>query len=421
MAAIAADLDADAPRLVLADALQAIGDPRGELIAIEVELARLGCDRTRLALWDLVVYGRSITQHARRDWIGDGLASDDHARIRDLRIRERELLATEGEHWEPGLWPGCRWGRGFVDHAYAGELSIAGVFERLPLIRSLEVVPVEEAQLDEPKLAQLQQLRVSVIANPVIRTLIERASTWPHLRELSVSSTSSQHAYAIEALLDSALLPRLEALDLYGDDLAPPRVEALLARTSLQHLQLGDNNHGPEILETIAAHAGARSLEILDCLMLDGDAGYAALARSRLPLQALRILEQRTTWLAPGVLADLSTLPALRVLDLGGNPIGDRFDELIDGRFPSLIQLGLRQCELVDAHVLALAGSPLFDRLRVLDLSSSMITSAGAVALERAPGGARLSMLDLRQTQISGDQLARLRARFPQADVRGGA
>lgn len=48
--AVLADLDAEAPRLVLADALQAAGDSRGELIAIQCELARLGCDRT-LPLW----------------------------------------------------------------------------------------------------------------------------------------------------------------------------------------------------------------------------------------------------------------------------------------------------------------------------------------------------------------------------------
>lgn len=75
-AAILADPDPDEPRLVYADALQAADDPRGELIAIECELARLGCERTG---WT-IAGGSPYEEHPDIDrfFASPGLAQLEH-------------------------------------------------------------------------------------------------------------------------------------------------------------------------------------------------------------------------------------------------------------------------------------------------------------------------------------------------------
>ena len=119
-AAILADPDADAPRLVLADALQADGDPRGELIAVQCELARLGCERTRLARGlDRRVHGE---QPVDQDWMADVFATGDFQRRAELRAIEKRLLTDHVDTWTAGLPEGCRLGRGLV-HVPNTELS----------------------------------------------------------------------------------------------------------------------------------------------------------------------------------------------------------------------------------------------------------------------------------------------------------
>lgn len=104
--AILANLDDDGPRLVFSDALQRVGDPRGELIAIQCELARLGAC-TRTSWWDWTA-----------DACVDAAALED-GRIARLRRCEAELLKAHGESWEEGaahVTPFRRFERGFVEH-----------------------------------------------------------------------------------------------------------------------------------------------------------------------------------------------------------------------------------------------------------------------------------------------------------------
>jgi uncharacterized protein (TIGR02996 family) len=111
-AAIVDDLDNDEPRLVYADALQAVGDPQGELITIQSELARAGCDRTQ---WARPAWEHRLGRRNRRHLTGHSFAIEP-AHCEALRKRESELLAGHGETWSAGL------GRrgGFVDHVIGG-------------------------------------------------------------------------------------------------------------------------------------------------------------------------------------------------------------------------------------------------------------------------------------------------------------
>ena len=79
-AAVLADPADEAARLVCADALQSEGDPRGELIAVQCELARLGCEHRPYL-----------------GWVGDGLADEaalDDGGIARLRKREAALSSS---------------------------------------------------------------------------------------------------------------------------------------------------------------------------------------------------------------------------------------------------------------------------------------------------------------------------------------
>src|SRR5579871_1974309 len=103
----------DEPRLVLADRLQQAGDPRGEFIAVQCELARVGC-----------------APHPAWDWVGDALADLDpagEARVRKLRGREAALLKAHRQEWDGSLrervpYAGpMRFSRGFL-----AEVSLDG-------------------------------------------------------------------------------------------------------------------------------------------------------------------------------------------------------------------------------------------------------------------------------------------------------
>ena len=84
--AVGAHLEDDAPRLVYADALQADGDPRGEFITVQCELAKLRLTGER-RLWD---------------WMGDGLIDDevlDSPKTKKLLARQNALLKKHGKAW----------------------------------------------------------------------------------------------------------------------------------------------------------------------------------------------------------------------------------------------------------------------------------------------------------------------------------
>jgi uncharacterized protein (TIGR02996 family) len=113
-----------------------------------------------------------------------------------------------------------------------------------------------------------------------------------------------------------------------------------------------------------------------------------------------------------------SNLPALEYLELwlgthssGGNTeVGDLEGIFQAKRLPSLRYLGLRNCEIIDDVVCALAKAPVLERLCVLDLSLGNLSDRGVEALLAAPALARLEMLDIRHHYVSSALVASLRA-----------
>jgi uncharacterized protein (TIGR02996 family) len=121
----------------------------------------------------------------------------------------------------------------------------------------------------------------------------------------------------------------------------------------------------------------------------------------------------------------VSKLPSLEHLELwlgtdeyGADTTPDDLHEILQGKhLPSLQYLGLRNSEIADDIPSALAGAPVLERLRVLDLSLGNLSDRGAEALLAIPGLSRLEKLDIHHHYISPAMIERLNALGIQVDA----
>jgi uncharacterized protein (TIGR02996 family) len=324
LAAVLANPDADEPRLVYADWLTANGDPRGELITVQVELARL--------------------------------TPDDDAYPALLR-RSDELVAKARppRHWS--------YRRGFVDKA---EISRKEDFARglEALLRAEPVTTIVDAREDAPALRAIRFLRspeASVLRSPHVTHLRELVLTDPRttpddlgailrMRELT-------HLTVPEALIDQATydeLVRLPSLRSIGSGevfLPPedvlPRLEKLETMVpiaaALPHLQNLTELACALIDEDVHAMAdwpGLARLRRLEIAMLDDEPGLLIriVDSPHLARGTLRTLMIQTWDLDRSEVRELGNHPALAgvhhlIID-GGAPEG------IDG-FPRLVSLDI--------------------------------------------------------------------------------
>lgn len=146
-----------------------------------------------------------------------------------------------------------------------------------------------------------------------------------------------------------------------------------------------------------------------------------------LALPHLTTLVIETGGMARETLADVlgAELPELRHLQLylgdesygADTTIADLAPLLRGELFPSLEYLGLQDCEYTDDIARALAGSPLLERISVLDLSQGTLTDAGAAALAAAPAARNLRWLNCSYHFMSDAGTAALAGLGIQVDV----
>ncbi len=167
IAAICEDADDDQVRLVYADWLEERGDPRGELIRLEIEVARM----------------------APRDLRREG-----------LRRRDQELLALHSESWRLPRLAGVTWGRyerGFIESV------------------TLETWQAFVAHVDQ--IASLVPLRSLTIEGVLLTTgQISVLAAWPRLGRLTALSLKSSGLGEEETqrLVGSTYLANLKELSL---------------------------------------------------------------------------------------------------------------------------------------------------------------------------------------------------------------
>jgi hypothetical protein len=120
-----------------------------------------------------------------------------------------------------------------------------------------------------------------------------------------------------------------------------------------------------------------------------------------------------------------SELPSLEHLELwlgdenyGANAEIVDLAPLFTGKlFPNLSYLGLRDSELSDAIAVAVAHSPVLERLRVLDLSLGTLSDNGAAAFLASPAAARLELLDIHHHFCSDGMIGKLKAAGIEVDA----
>lgn len=390
LTAVLADPDDDDARLVYADALQTAGDPRGELIAVQCELARLGCGpHERLFL----------------EWVGDALAHGDPALIAKLRKRESSLLAEHPAGATDDLPPVAHVGvwRGFADRvvwALGSKAGFEAIVKRAPITSVMPTSAKDagalKAFLALPALAHVREIYNASVLEHGLAPFA--TSALPGLRRLLLSHTGGPHD--LEMLPQASYLSRLTGLVLNGFALLEHDLGPLLARTTaLEELQLVDTRIGDANAAKLATMPTFGKLRVL------------AIRHGRLTTagpflehaEHLRALDLRSNKLGA---ADTKMLgagfPSLRVLDLGNNPLSaEAVAQLASGKgLESLHVLGLQHSGIDDAMVRAIAGSRWVKQLSSLDLRKNAITDAGAKALAKVK-----DLSSLRTLFLGGNRL----------------
>lgn len=358
--AILSDPDDPAPYLVYADHLLSRGDPRGELIHLQLRL--------------------------------ESLADDDPAAA-PLEARLTELLAPRCTPWHERS-ASCSFRRGFLDllhapaslllahvtAASADDLEELGSLSELSHLRDLVLgfnPPLPPGVDPDAALATifaaLDLRRVEDLGllipglGPRSGATVARAAL-PRLRSLRIDRTGLYDA-GVTALVDAAPeLPSLESLSLTQSHLTDDAALALarwphLAR--LRRLDLSSLNRFDDFYNAI------------------GDRGAIALVSS-LHAPGLAHL-----WL--GHNAGISSETAFA---LASSP-----------HLTHLTELGLSFTSLDDRGAEALATSPSLAQLTTLDIGATQVTDAGLAALLRLPS---LSTLYLYGTPLTVDGLRAL-------------
>lgn len=302
LAEIEANPEDDAPRLVLADELQRKGDPRGEFIAVQCELARRGALPWRLF----------------QDWIGDGLADGD---VRALRNREKALLRKHGKEWTAAAAPfgvkdgDIRMRRGFIealrwDNARHLSHGIAQLLKVAPLVRAVDFGTQHRGGSLTKLFRRKEWAQIRELYAPQEAAL---AAAPMRLTRLALSHDGGAHE--LRTIAATTWYARLESLTLTGFGVDAGDMEALLAPSPpLTELQLISSRCGRAGAEVIAASPVSRRLEILSLRYAKLAAGDVASIFTAKRWARLAALDLRTNELDADDLAALEKLPELRVL-----------------------------------------------------------------------------------------------------------
>lgn len=436
LAAIAAQPADDAPRLAYAGWLAARGDPRGEFIHAQCELARL---------------------------------SPGDPRAVELRGRERALLAEHGARWAglhvlagarparvdasdpvlhlPGAWPdhgeiAVRFERGFPAELAANAGALA---RHAPAIAGLGAARVRATVWNEVAYTDWADDMIARAAEQESydrralddMTALAGSPAVDRVTDLSLASAAGGYATHLGALLDLLVHGRFEQLERLTLDFGWLRAEHVAALAGwpglaqLRSLGLIKASLSAALVRQLFGESGGGALAVLDLSSneLNADAAVALaefpqlagltslrLGGSRIGAAGLRALAAAPFW--PGLLQlDLSGewqvaqlgWPDRTIPSLGAEGFGLLLTELPRTQ---LAELALRNSALGDEAVAALAGAPGVAGMRRLDLFGNPIGDLGALALAESPHLAGLEYLRVYSQALSPVGQQALRERF---------
>ncbi|MBL0216898.1 MAG: hypothetical protein IPQ07_23840 [Myxococcales bacterium] len=295
LAAVLAAPREDAPKLALGAHWRSVGEPRGELVEIDLELrGRLSIPRRKL-----------------------------------LRARKAELLAANEARWWPWTVTSRRQRAGFIVAimAEAAELlPLAPTLFGTEPITELELIGLDEEVIAEvAKAPWLGKLSALALRGPIgdegFTTLV-RSKHLANLEALNVS-VNELSSEALAGL--GKALPSLRRLVLTGNGVGDEGAAALAAWPHLPQLRTLYLTACDLTSTGVAALVGSGKVAGLEKLTLAqnelGDAGGEVIAAHAAALPALRYLELAYTQLSdPGAKAlAAAVFPHMRHLDVSGN------------------------------------------------------------------------------------------------------
>jgi uncharacterized protein (TIGR02996 family) len=212
---IAAHPDDDAPRLVYADWLEERGDPQGQFIRVQCELARTAADSPR---------------------------------GRELHDQQCELLAAHRDEWVQGVSPAIRWStfrRGLLEEVILDGTALVEKgghpLRRAPILElgtCLESPEQVAALAARPEFRQLRKLRLggSPLGDEGIRRLVQ-SPHFPPVKVLWLTRCNIGPA-GVQALGECPALAGLERLILTGNPLGDAGARFLAAAQTFANLRL---------------------------------------------------------------------------------------------------------------------------------------------------------------------------------------
>ena len=409
---------------MLADALIAAGDPRGELIVLQSQLARRPDDRDvnvaeavalRSAWGELAPIRAHVYERAWRLGFLDEITvhpnagSDIVARIRNAPVTRwlRSLRSVSNLKATPDDLSGFVNLR-TLDVGFPSE-SDFHAFAALPRISSLSVCGELSAAAIANVPGALQTLRLGAMS-AFTDDHIAATSSIPTLRELGVSSTStfSDAAFArlgegvsslsvslcktTSAIFEHLARQRLANLQIYADDRIDGAELARLEGGTLEHLGLAGVSNPEHLLAATAEHARLRTL-YLECSSDYQPVNAGTLGRV-LGLRELRSFELHCAGAIEGEVVLDTRVTSVR---LSASRVSPGFAAAL-AKLP-LTQLHLPENFLTrfkdhvpwvdDAYLAQLSANA---ALEDLDLARTIITDVGLRAFQ---GHARLAKLAL--------------------------
>ena len=342
--------------LVLADALQSKGDPRGELIALMVagetdaakaKAAQQYLDKHREALLGPLVPHQKVHDGSkgdaftwRRGYIHQARLSNAGGDSEDSAPEIVELLLAH---------PSGRFLHELVigTDGDPGDGSLQGVIDVLanrmvPSLRKLHLGDFEypdECEMSWFHVGNLEELWRAV---PRLTHLVVQGGgdlafgpiEHDQLQHFEVRSGGLPAALA--RAITAAKLPAIRHLEIwygaeaYSGDASFLDVAPLLARhdlPALRHLGLRNCEFADEICDGIASSRLLRQLEVLDLSMGTlSDVGVEAILQHADAFRHLKTLDVSQSWISDAALARLRTLgPAIIDRDQQGGPDDDRY------------------------------------------------------------------------------------------------
>ena len=415
LAEILADPASEAARLVYADHLIELGDPRGELVQAQCKFEKIEWDDPARRVID--------------ERIADLLAMHETAWTRDVRA-----LGFDDHLQQVSLR------RGFVEKVTLDARDAARLVPILRAttpLRELHVSAKDDAHIDDVGVAaNLEALSFRSFARGVDRAVALRLPHWPYggkLHTLHVVGPEAARAIAITPALASLRCVRVGAITAAG-------MSSLASAAHLEQvhtLELPQSTLGPAGLETLARGRliGVKRLQLEQARITGDEIGPLAEAPIAAQMQQLRVHHNRlgdkgARWLATkfpalelldvesaelrasGALTLLSSkqLPRLASLDISRNFIGDDLAKAIDAvELPALRHLACLSNGLQAPTASALARARL-DELRSLDLSENPLRDDALIALAATAGLPKLDVLRLKATGVGVRGLTALAA-----------